>query len=794
MTTTSRLYLFQIWVPFSRCVILIVIFVLILVVSASAQTPTLVGSTGNSSGGNNTDNITLSLPGGMADEDLIVASVSWRDNVTVTPTDDGWILLDRTNQGNNVTQAVYYRVFQTGDPTSYQFNSSASRRNTGTLLVYRNANPSSVELINTANNGSSTTATALSVNTQTDNSIILAFYSIRRNTAPGLPAGMTQRQSVNTTGGNANNNMRMLAADESRATAGATGDRVSTINNRPWVAHMVSVAPRNSGNTIYSYQSGNWSDANIWTTDPSGTILTGAVTPSIFDSLVVLNGRTITLSQNITTNGYRINVEAGGFLDFANFTAGRLTTLNGGGTVRTRNIVTGTPNEAYFPFTFYNYFINATGGTVTYYQQGNVTLPTRIATYRNLTIRNETATNYTFIQAADLEIFNNLVLQHSSSGTLTLQTGNNTTPRTTTIGNNVTISAQSTWQTIADNVNNSISIGGDLVNNGSFLMSRSTGPNYLTDSNLGRAVVTFTGAQNNKIDAFGSTVFQRLIIDKGIDQTNVLTVNSTNTANFLLFGRNNQGIGTGDNPFSDKALFIQNGTLRLTSNIEIESLTEGGTDFIVNKNAAFWIDGAVVFGTLTAGSPGGSGITGSTGFTIIGKLRISAGSLNTRDSAGIIYRSDAEAVIEGGTLRTSTLRTSGAAGTHRAAFIITGGTIVSDGLGEAAGSGRFSLPFADNSIIMTGGEVIVTQPNGVGGTTIDFQMDAINYSITGGSWQFISTNGTTNFTVNSVAPFFNVTTIKTGGGAADVRLSAPITILNNLTVESGVFQATANQT
>ncbi|KPQ01090.1 MAG: extracellular S8 family protease [Bacteroidetes bacterium HLUCCA01] len=764
----------------------------LLAVPALAQSPTLVGSTSNSSGGSNTSSITLSLPGGMQAEDLIIVSVSWRRNVTITPTDDGWIEIVRTNEGNNVTQALFYRVYRSGDPATYQFNSSANARNAGTIVVYRNANPASVELIFSANNGSSNAATALSVDTETDNSVILGFYAARRRNSLTTPAGMTQLQNLSTSGG-INNNLNVMAAAESRATAGNTGNRNASVSeSRPWVAHMVSVAPRNSGNTIYSYQSGNWSDANIWTTDPSGTTLTGSVSPSRFDSLVVLNGRTLTLTANLPTNGYRINVEAGGFLDFANFTAGRLTTLNGGGTVRTRFVVTGSPNTAYFPATFYNYFTAETGGTVAYYQQGSVTLPTDIPTYRNLILRNETASNYTFTQAADLEVFNDLSLQHSGAGTLTFQTGNNTTARSTTVGNNVTISAQSTWQTIAADVNNSITIGGDLVNNGSFLMSRMSGPNYLSDSNQGRAEVRFTGAQNNKIDAFGSTIFYRMIVDKGIDQTNVLTVNSTNTANFRLFGRNNQSIGAGDNPTSDKALFIQNGTLRLTSNIEIESLTEGGNDYFINGNASLWIDGATVFATLTAGSPGGSSATGNTGLTVIGNLRVSAGTLNTRDSAGVIYRSDAEIVVEGGTLRTSTLRTTGFAGVHRAAFVITGGTIISDGEGESGGAGRFSLPFADNSITMSGGEVIVTQPSGVGGTTIDFRMDPINYNITGGSWQFIATNGSTNFTVDSTAPFYNVTTIKTGGGSADVRLNAPLTVLNNLTVQSGVFQATSN--
>ena len=71
-------------------------------------------------------------------------------------------------------------------------------------------------------------------------------------------------------------------------------------------------------------------------------------------------------------------MEAGGISGFfAILPPCRLTTLNGGGTVRTRFVVT-VNNTAYFPATFYNYFTAESGGTVAYYQQGSVTLTTDI--------------------------------------------------------------------------------------------------------------------------------------------------------------------------------------------------------------------------------------------------------------------------------------------------------------------------------------------------------------------------------------------------------------------------------
>ena len=51
-----------------------------------AQSPTLVGSNEQQfPGGSNSTSLTLSLPGGMTAEDLIVASPELASNATITP-------------------------------------------------------------------------------------------------------------------------------------------------------------------------------------------------------------------------------------------------------------------------------------------------------------------------------------------------------------------------------------------------------------------------------------------------------------------------------------------------------------------------------------------------------------------------------------------------------------------------------------------------------------------------------------------------------------------------------------
>lgn len=531
-----------------------------------------------------------------------------------------------------------------------------------------------------------------------------------------------------------------------------------------------------SSPNLYSYQSGSWESANNWTLDPSGTTLVGPRVPGPGDQVTILNGRTITR----TTNGANINaltIEQGGTLNLTSTTGHTFGTVIGQGTLRLNTVT--------FPGGDFSSFHSSDGGTVEFFNLTE-TLPTEENEFNNLRLANTTQNEHTFTLGSDLTLNGDFTITRSGTGTLTFQQGNSTTERTFAINGSVNVGAGTFWTVNNANVFHQTSVGQDFTNNGTVRFTNQTQPHYSTPTNTGAIILTMTGAQDNSMPLGGTTDLYRFIIDKGIDPTHVLTVSAQSTDNFRLFAPNNQTIPAGENSVSNKALFIRNGTLRLQENIEILSLTEGGNDFFINQNAGLWVDGATVYTTNPAGSglPGASSGTGNTALTVIGVLRVTSGLLDTRDSAGIIYRIDGLINLEGGTLRASTLRTSGNLdNTHRAAFIITGGLLISDGNGETGGSGRFSLPFEDNSITMSGGTVRVTQPNNVGGTTVDFQMLPINHNITGGNWEFI-VDGNTNFTVNSVAPFHNVTMNRLSGNG-DVRLNAPITVLNNLTIQNG---------
>jgi hypothetical protein len=297
------------------------------------------------------------------------------------------------------------------------------------------------------------------------------------------------------------------------------------------------------------------------------------------------------------------------------------------------------------------------------------------------------------------------------------------------------------------------------------------------------------GGTDNTLTCNGVTDFYRLILDKGIDQTYQLDVISTNTANFALYAPNNQGGNTFDcglNCFGTgvylKALYIAHGTLKLNSNINIPSLTEGGQDFNILPTAALWINGAVVSTTLI-----GVNGTGYQAATLYGKLRISSGSFSTGDAAGIVLGQSGtpDIIVEGtGTFDVSQVWTS--TGSNIMSYTQTGGTTNIRANGEAHAGPMLSLTSTNCVFSMSGGTLNFTNALNTGTQCVDIQIGVGKYLVTGGTVNFNYPGGVT-CDINSTIPFFNLNALRqSGGGTTTLRFlntsSSNITILNNLTL------------
>ncbi|MGC9375293.1 MAG: hypothetical protein ACP5DQ_09665, partial [Bacteroidales bacterium] len=553
----------------------------------------------------------------------------------------------------------------------------------------------------------------------------------------------------------------------------------------------------------YSYQTGEWDNPDTWTFDPGGTTLTPTDIPNKNDKVVILNGRTVTLTTDVDTAGLDITVKEGAVLDLASYTFTKgIATLQGQGTFKLASVN--------YPSVTSNLFVLAGGGTTEYYNAANFTLPPAQTEYNHLRIN---APGVTATQLSNITLNGDL---HVKQGTYQIN-DNSAARRQLTIHGNVLVDNGASITTGTGNTvsgtedggtapftnyydlnSHRVVVYGDFTNNGTVRFTNQSYPVYNAFPNNGMATVYFMGATNNTLHCNGTTDFYNLVLDKGIDQTYKLSVYSTAYQNFRLFGRNDiGGENGGANPDLRKALWIRTGTLELKGMTIIPSLTEASTggspngDFYVPANAALHISGSevIVLSTaddyrevnlaygVSAASNGDMGILASGGtqsFSIYGKFQIDNGYFSTRESGGIITWdvSSGALVINGGIVDVKQYRSAGTSG-GLASYTQSGGTFLLRGRfqrtptayssianlkdfstatlnttretgGLQGNLGTFNINEAPNVFSMSGGTIRIYDVCGTGESEA-FQVfsDENNNSVTGGTLEIVPTAGTT---------------------------------------------------
>ncbi|MEJ2054044.1 MAG: hypothetical protein P8X42_09005 [Calditrichaceae bacterium] len=496
----------------------------------------------------------------------------------------------------------------------------------------------------------------------------------------------------------------------------------------------------------------------------------GYAVPSPGDNVTILDGRTVTVTANNHSTA-SLTINAGSTLDLGNTSGHNFGNVSGSGNIyiSSMNLPSGTFTD----------FISPSGGTlkITNNSNQNRTLPAGLTTVNNLIIET-TRSNRRIDLGHSITINGNLTLEDGN-----FRIYNYWNSVTMNISGDLTINASAALNLGNGRELHQIIVGGDIINNG--VMDLSGGQQY--EATTSAAEVTLIGAHDNIFTGSGSqTDLYRLIIDKGTDQTYVLSID---VDNFQLYGPTdgtNDDSGDNENPIINKALWIKNGTCKLESGIHIEELSSGGIDFFIPLNGCLWIDGANVEATQP------SNPSGNTAITIIGKFKISDGSYNGNQSAGFIYRVTGEIEIDGGTVNISQFRRSGTAITHRASYTQTGGDVIIRGdcgtAGEISGEHAiFAMPFAENVFSMSGGTLTIRDISNPGGTTnaINIACAKSNVFVSGGTIN-VQLNGNNDFQIYSTANFNNLNISRLDGAAAEADLQGQELVVNNdLTIESG---------
>ncbi len=224
----------------------------------------LVGATQNATGGGGAPALSLSYPAGVLENDVLVAQVVVRDNAAITAP-AGWVLINRTNNGTTLTQAVYWKRAGASSPAAEGWT-FASARAAGALVAYRNVDPvAPVNGYSVRTNASSTSVTADSLSPTVAGVQLVGLYALANGNATFTPpAGMAEQADTNTGAGP--NGIAVELADEAYAGGLATtGTRLATASTAAVsIAHLLALQP----NVIASYRM----DESVWT-GASGQVL-----------------------------------------------------------------------------------------------------------------------------------------------------------------------------------------------------------------------------------------------------------------------------------------------------------------------------------------------------------------------------------------------------------------------------------------------------------------------------------------------------------------------------------------
>ncbi len=612
--------------------------------------------------------------------------------------------------------------------------------------------------------------------------------------------------------GYAADDMLYVYHDGTRVTTGATingGSYTITVDNPTSISGIWTAAEPAEIITLYSHRSGDWGDATMWTTDPTGKTEVGQAVPDNSYNVVILNGHTVEAS-GATMNARSVKISAGATLNMGNKAQDhRLKNVYGQGMLRI---------EGDFPTSGnYKLFVSPDGGTTEFY--GNHTsndIPNQYE-YNNLIF--DYNTNVTRTITKNLKINGNLTLK---KGSLKYTKTN----QSITVGGDIKIESDGgiyIYESGGDKSHaDTLVVGGNFENHGEVLMTKRTIDTYRTSGEpqqnegaKGRGVIRFVGERNVNFFCYNTTNLSQLIIDKGTDETYRVTLYSSAESNFGLLGKANDDSGYGNNTPDNpgryyKPLWLKNGTLELTGSLHIYSLSEGGNDnFFIPLNGCLHLNGSNV-------KVDACRIASSDACLMpAGKLIIDAGTFDCSKSAGAVFRNTSEIYVNGGKLKGSQFRPSQYVSSGKTTFVQTGGEVIFDGSGEVKnGYAMFYMPFDSYTFKMTGGTLTVSgspSSNNEGdGDVFAVNCNPENSKITGGEIIIINKNlnRKKSHGISCSIPLYNLTllnpdnlTSSTGDfqfmfndysgtvNSGSVPISIPmseIQILNNLTIGDNV--------
>ncbi len=558
------------------------------------------------------------------------------------------------------------------------------------------------------------------------------------------------------------------------------------------------------GNVRVFYSSGGgtgfWNNRASWVTD-TVTMVNGPNSfPDQNTPAIIRNGHTITIDSDGRRSG-NLQIQATGVLDCRAYTGlnfGVVTNpANGSGRIRI-SIPSANPTNqitATFPSGDFSAFRGPDGGTVEYYTGAidEMLIPSTSASgdalnyymhlvltpasgryialpdlnliiYGNMTAQGAGTTRFNTAASRTLNIEGDLSV---TSGTLQFRNGQS---QVVTVNGNVTVSAGAIFNVQnAGSTTNSLTIYGNLLNNGTLTL------NYAPVTSS--CDISFMGSTNTSLTGTGSTTLRNMTVDKGSSQTATLTVDVSGA--------------TFSTPVNNW-LTLTNGTLRFmrTGNLNI---TTTGT-FAIPTTAGLYVNHASATVYL------GNSNNDNNDVYLNGKLTLIDGTVYVGPSAAPANNNDieysasgnSEIDMQGGTLvvngqiRRSTTGTGGVL-----VYRQTGGTVTINGNNQTAVRAKLEIENDGSEFTMSGGTLTLVRG---GGTTFgDLYLRPSGGSVTGGTIYFGTQNvGVQTLSLDASLALNNLTL--NGNGALNTLqlMVNPLVLNGNLVLNNANSTFSAN--
>ena len=190
--------------------------------------------------------LTINVPSGTVNGDVMIAVVGWYTATSITPP-SGWTLIATQPDGEGIGyNGSYYRV-ATNEPANYTWNWSGTSYPAGIIYTFSGVNTSTPIDVSQVESGTSTLPTAPSVTTRVSNDYLITTFEFNGGGTFTVPSGMAGGGSITYSyGDNFGVNLDYKALGSAGSTGAQTGSLTSSAE---WGSQTIALKPASSSPT-----------------------------------------------------------------------------------------------------------------------------------------------------------------------------------------------------------------------------------------------------------------------------------------------------------------------------------------------------------------------------------------------------------------------------------------------------------------------------------------------------------------------------------------------------------------